>query len=248
MALAPAIPARNAGPLPAFPLVDFHVHVEDYFPIEAAMKLSKERNVKFGILDHPGTGNRVRTEDDLKRHIQKYRQYPVYVGLQPVYLGWSKDFSPALLRQLDYVLMDAQTVPVEGRFMRIWQVDTFIEDVEAFMSLYLQHNLRILTSEPIDIFGWPTSLPYSLERHYNRLWTKKRKLTLIDAARAHRKSMEINEVARIPDEEFIRTAKKAGLKFAFGTDSRNANAGRFVYCLEMVRQCNLTKADMFMPK
>jgi histidinol phosphatase-like PHP family hydrolase len=231
--------------VPGFPLVDFHVHVEDYFPIEAAMKLSKERNVKFGIVDHPGPGNRIRTNDDLERHIRKYRQYPVFIGLQPVYLGWSKDFSPDLLKQLDYVLMDPQTVPVGGRFLRIWQVETFIDDPEAFMSLYMEHNLRILTTEPIDIFGWPTSLPYSLARFYDRLWTKKRRAALIDAAKSHGKAFEINELARIPDEEFILMARKAGLKFAFGTDSRNANAGRFVYCLEMVRRCGLTKADMY---
>jgi hypothetical protein len=39
--------------------------------------------------------------------------------------------------------------------------------------------------------------------------------------------------------------KQAGLKFTFGSDARNENAGRFVYCIEMARLCGLQPSDMF---
>jgi len=236
--------SKDSEPLD-FPLVDFHVHIENWFPIEKAMQVAQKRGVKFGIVDHPGPGNRIRTDDDLRRHIQKYRQHPVYVGLQPIFLGWSKDFSKDLLDQLDYVLMDPQTIPVDGGYMYIWRADTFVEDVESFMKLYMEHNLRILTTEPVDIFGWATSLPFCLGRYYDKIWTRQRRQTLIDAAKAHRRAIEINEVARVPDENFIRMAKRAGLRFTFGSDARSENAGRFVYCIEMARLCGLRKADMF---
>lgn len=46
-------------------------------------------------------------------------------------------------------------------------------------------------------------------------------------------------------EEFIRRARAAGLKFTFGTDARNQNAGRFAYCLQQARACGLTAADLY---
>jgi histidinol phosphatase-like PHP family hydrolase len=55
-------------------------------------------------------------------------------------------------------------------------------------------------------------------------------------------------VAHVPDENFITMAKRAGLKFTFGSDSRNQNAAHFFYCYQMAQQCGLTEADMFVPK
>jgi hypothetical protein len=43
-------------------------------------------------------------------------------------------------------------------------------------------------------------------------------------------------------------AKRANLKFTFGTDSRNQNAAHFYYCYQMAQKCGLTEADMFVPK
>lgn len=60
-------------------------------------------------------------------------------------------------------------------------------------------------------------------------------------------AIEINEVAHVPDENFIREAKRAGLKFTFGTDSRNQNAAHFYYCYRMDRGCGLTPGDMWVP-
>ena len=38
-----------------FPLWDLHVHLTDRFSIKQAMEISQERNVRFGILEHPGS-------------------------------------------------------------------------------------------------------------------------------------------------------------------------------------------------
>jgi hypothetical protein len=42
-------------------------------------------------------------------------------------------------------------------------------------------------------------------------------------------------------------AKKAGVRFAFGTNNTDRNLGRLEYCLDMVTQCGLTADDMFVP-
>ena len=235
---------------PSFPVTDYHVHLSEQLSIEQAVKLGKERGVNVGIVEHPGPGYKINTDDDLQHYIDTLRTYPVRIGLQPVYPGWSKAFSKSLLVQLDYVLMDALTLPKpDGGWLAIWQIDTMVDDAESFMTRYLQFIEQILTTEPIDIFGWPTFLPVPIARQYRELWTKPRMLHIVDLARSRKIAIEINEVAHVPDEDFIKLAKQAGLKFTFGTDSRTTQAvARLYYCYQMAQKCGLTEADMFAPR
>jgi histidinol phosphatase-like PHP family hydrolase len=145
--------------------------------------------------------------------------------------------------------MDPQSIPLEnGEYLRIWELQTYVEDTEEFMTRYMAHCLHVLEREPIQIFGWPLFLPVCIARDYYALWTQQRMQTLISAARARNVAIEINDMAHTPDERFIRMAKEQGLKFTFGSDSRNANAGRLVYCRSVARKCGLTRADFYTPR
>jgi len=145
--------------------------------------------------------------------------------------------------------MDALTLPQpDGGWLAIWQIDTMVDDAESFMTRYLEFIEQILTTEPIDIFGWPTFLPVPIARQYRELWTKPRMLHIIDLAASGKIAIEINELAHVPDEEFIKLAKQARLKFTFGTDSRTAQgAAHLYYCYQMAQKCGLTETDMFAP-
>lgn len=253
-ALLPAAQMLRAQPKTeaGFPLVDLHVHLSNALGIDQAVALAESRGVRFGIVDHPGanTGGfrRIHTDEDLQAYIGELREHPVLVGLQPVYPGWSKPFSAATLDRLDYILMDALTMPDgRGGWNYLWAADTFVEDEELFMEDYTAFIHRLLESERMDVFAWPTYLPVGIAREYRRLWTRPRMQELVDHARERKVAIEINEVARVPDATFINLAKEAGLKFTFGTDARNANAGRFSYCLHMARECGLTASDLFVP-
>jgi histidinol phosphatase-like PHP family hydrolase len=230
-----------------FPIVDYHVHL--YGNLEWAVELAKKRNVKFGIVEHPGPGYKIVNDAALKKYINTLKNYPVYKGLQPVYTNWAKAFSKELLYQLDYILMDALTLPEkDGSWLRIWRADTKVADKEAFMKRYVDFNLQILSSEPIDIFAWPTFLPACIADEYDALWTDERMQKIIDVAVKKDIAIELNELAKVPKIKFVKMAKKAGAKFTFGTDSRNDRAGKFEYCLQMAKQGGLTIKDMFVPK
>ena len=243
---------------PTFPLADYHVHLSEHLSIDQAVALGKERGIQLGILEHPGTGYPINTDADLKRYIDGLRPYPVRIGLQPVFPGWSKAFSKPLLDQLDYVLMDALTLPKpDGGWLAIWQIDTMVDDGEAFMQRYMQFIEQLLTTEPLDIFGWPTFLPVPIARQYRELWTRPRIDRIIDLCAdanqpgrpGKRLAIEINELAHVPDEIFIQRAKRAGLKFTFGTDSRTPqSATHFYYCYQMAQKCGLTEGDMLVVK
>jgi histidinol phosphatase-like PHP family hydrolase len=230
-----------------FPLIDLHVHLTNDFTIEWAMEIAKKRNVKFGIVDHPAVWA-IKDDADLKRYIEKLRKYPVYVGLQPIDLGWSKRFSPELLSKIDYVLMDPQRVPMgNGETLQIWQFDTYVEDTDEFMKRYMAYAMEILNNEPINIFAWPLFLPVCIARDYYTLWTEERMQQIISAATKRKIAIEINDMSHTPHDKFILMAKKAGLKFTFGSDSRSPNAGRLAYSKAVAKKCNLKKEDFFIP-
>ena len=249
LAAAPHLLAATPPGKPTFPVVDYHVHLSEQLSIDQALALGKERQVQIGIVEHPGPGYPINTDAELNHYIEALRKYPVRIGLQPVYPGWSKTFSKNLVEQLDYILMDALTLPKpDGGYLAIWQIDTMVDDEDAFMTRYLQFIEQVLTTEPIDIFGWPTFLPVPIARQYSQLWTRPRINRILDLAQAKKIAIEINEVAHVPDENFIRSAKRAGLKFTFGTDARNQNATHFYYCFQMAQKCALTETDMFVPR
>lgn len=230
-----------------FPLIDLHAHLTDTFTIEKLLELGEKYNVKFGVVDHPAPWA-LKDDNDLHRFIEKLRQYPVYVGLQPTYLGWRKNYSAELVSQLDYILMDPQMVPKgNGETWQIWQFDTYIEDTEDFMNRYMDYAMNVLYNESIDIFAWPLFLPVCIARDYYKLWTESRMQQIITAAKARHVAIEINDMAHTPHEEFILKAKEQGLKFTFGSDSRSDIAGKLAYCRRITEKCNLTEKDFYIP-
>ncbi len=233
-----------------FPLMDLHVHLTETFTIDQVMEISKKTGVQFGIMDHPGGA--ITDDAGLRRFIDSLKPYPVYCGLQPMSPGWSKSFSPETIKLLDYVLMDPQTIPNGngyGETLRIWSFDTYVDDPQEFMETYMTHNLEVINNnEPLNIFGWPLFLPVCIARDYYTLWTEERMQKILEALKRKNLAVEINDLAHTPHEKFIGMAKERGLKFTFGSDTRDQKAGRLDYCKYVAKRCNLKKEDFFLPK
>ena len=251
--LLSALPLSRSFGAPAgdeFPLVDLHVHLTGNFTIDHVMEISRKTNVQFGIVVNPGGA--VIDDAGLRRFIESLKPYPVYRGLQPMSPGWSRSFSPETVNQLDYVLMDAQTIPNGngyGETLRIWNFDTYVDDPQKFMDRYVTHILEVIdNNEPLTIFGWPLFLPVCIARDYYTLWTDQRMQQILAALKKKDLAVEINDLARTPHERFIDMAKERGLKFTFGSDTRDQKAGRLDFCKFVAKKCNLKKDDFFLPK
>jgi histidinol phosphatase-like PHP family hydrolase len=61
-------------------------------------------------------------------------------------------------------------------------------------------------------------------------------------------ALEINNRYKIPSASFIKKAKAAGVKFAFGTNNTDSKTGDLDYCREMIAECGLVADDMWHPK
>lgn len=244
LALFPNISFSKEEKEDEFQLIDYHVHLSGFFTIEKAVELSKSRNVKFGIVEHPGPHFKIKNDDDLQSYIHKLKKHPVFIGLQPMYRNWTKDFSKELLDQLDYILMDADTIPLENdKYLSIWKHNNYIEDLDSFMLMYMEHIEHILTKEPITIFARPTYLPVNFGRYYDKVWTDDRVAKIIELAKQRNIAIEISTPMHVPNKEFILRAKSNGLKFTLGTNARNNDAGKLHYGLQMIKECDLTKDD-----
>lgn len=251
--LLTALPLSRSLGAPAgdgFPLMDLHCHLTPNFTIDRVMEISKKTGVQFGIMAHPE--GPISDDAGLRRYIDSLKPYPVYCGLQPMTPGWSKRFSPEAIKLLDYVLMDPQTIPngnSYGETLRIWNFDTYVDDPQKFMDKYVAHSLEVIENdEPLNIFGWPLFLPVCIARDYYTLWTEERMQKILAALKRRGLSVEINDLAHTPHDKFIAMAKEQGLKFTFGSDTRDQKAGRLEYCKYVARKCNLKADDFFVPK
>lgn len=145
--------------------------------------------------------------------------------------------------------MDPQVLPNgnrRGELLYLWDLGPYIDDVEFFMERYVAHTLDVINNpEPLDILGWPLYLPGNVARDYYKLWTKNRMQQVISAAKKRGIAIEINDTAHTPHEEFILMAKKQGLKFTFGSDTRDPKMGRLDHCKSIAQKCGLTQKRLF---
>jgi histidinol phosphatase-like PHP family hydrolase len=70
---------------------------------------------------------------------------------------------------------------------------------------------------------------------------------IIEAAARYQVAIEINSRYRLPSEEFLKLAHKAGVKFSFGSNIHGPDVGRPDYCLGMADKLGLGPRDLFEP-
>jgi histidinol phosphatase-like PHP family hydrolase len=258
--LARELHAASNGPAASqelgFPLVDFHVHL-DNSSIEQVLPLSRERGVKFGIVEHAGTRENqypvvLSNDDELRAYIKRLDGKGVYKGVQAEWTDWSKCFSREALAQLDYALTDAMTFPgKDGRRLKLWEKDieqrVDMTDRRAFMDRFVEWNVEVIATQPVDILANVSWLPALLADDYDNLWTEPRIRKVVDAARKYGVALEIASGYKVPKLKFLRIAKDAGVKFAFGSNGRYPKMGLLDYSVAMAKELGLKRSDMFTP-
>jgi histidinol phosphatase-like PHP family hydrolase len=235
------------------PMVDYHVHLDEVVTLEKALELSKQRGVKFGIVEHAGTKENkypglLSNDEDLLRYMAKLEGKPVYKGIQAEGLDWMTCFSKEIAARLDYVLSDALTFPEKnGQRVELWRPWVKIDDQQDFMERYTDFNVAVMAREPIDILANPTFLPACLEGEFDALWTRGRMKRVIDAAVKYKVAIELNTAYHLPRRPFLRMAKEAGVKFSFGSNIHGLDVGNLDYAIQVIKELELRRDDIFAP-
>jgi len=232
------------------PLIDYHVHLKGGLTLEQALEQSRAAGITYGIAENCGLGFPVTNDEQLKQSFDRLEGRPVFKAMQAEGREWVNMFSLELIAKFDYVFSDALTFhDKQGRRTRLWMAnEVHIDDEQEFMDMYVGKIVTILENEPIGIFVNPTFLPAVIAERYDELWTRQRMQKVAQAAAGNGVAIEINARYRIPSVKFIKLAKQAGAKFAFGTNNGGRELGHLEYSLDVAKQCGLTKDDMFVPK
>jgi len=234
-----------------FQLIDLHIHLKGGFTIDDAIAKSRNENVKYGIAVNCGIGFPVQNDHQLDSVIASLKRYPLfYTGMQAEGREWVHLFTKESIDKFDYVFTDAMTfVDNKGRRNRIWLKDeTWIDDDEQFMDDLVILIVKIMSTEPINIYVNPTYLPEQIVAKYDELWTDLRMEKVIQAAKKNNVAIEINNRFNIPSFRFIMKAKNAGVKFTIGTNNIDGNFPGPDYARKMISKCGLTESDFYIPK
>ena len=230
-----------------YPLIDYHVHLKGDMTYEMALEKSRKSGIQYGIAVNCGLGFPVNDDAGALAFLESMKDSPFMLAMQAEGREWISTFSKKVIRQFDYVFTDAMTYTDEnGKRVRLWIPDEVeVGDPEVFMDDLVGRIVKIISTEPIDIYVNPTFLPTVIADQYDALWTPERMDRVIAAAKKHRVAIEINNRYRIPSETFIKRAKDQGVKFAFGTNNTDSKMGDLNYCREMVTKCGLVASDIW---
>jgi hypothetical protein len=233
-----------------YPLVNYHVHLKGGLTLDQALAMSRQTGVFYGIAVNCGLNFSVTNDAGIDDYLRSVQGAPAFVAMQAEGREWVNMFSKAAIAKFDYVFTDSMTIFDDaGRRMRLWIANEVpeIKDKQAFMEMLVDRTVKILSSEPVNIYVNPTFLPDQIAREYDELWTEERMTKVIAAAAKHRVAIEINSRYRLPSPAFIKRAKAAGCKFTFGTNNGDRDVGRLDYCFQMVKEAGLQWQDIWVP-
>ncbi|HWL14661.1 MAG TPA: family 16 glycoside hydrolase [Opitutus sp.] len=234
-----------------FPMVDLHTHLKGDLTLDRALAIARGKGVTLGIATNGGQGFPIQTDAAALAFIETMKERPVFLALQAEGREWMKMFSKEARARFDYIFTDSMTwTNKAGKRLRLWipEEADIGPDVQGFMDELVETTVRIIETEPIDIYVNPTFLPDAIAPRAKELWTDARMKKIIAAAVKHGVAIEINARYRLPSERFVRLAKAAGAKFTWGTNNTTAaDFGDWSYPLEMQRRAGLTWKNMWVP-
>ena len=233
------------------PLSDLHVHLKKGLTIEQTLEHSRSYGFTYGIAFNCGINMGFESNDSLQNFLENYKKPPqTYLAMQAEGREWLDIFSKETIGQFDYVFTDAMTwTNDKGKRMRLWlKEETEVGDPQNFMDQLVDRIEKIVGKEPVDIYVNATYLPEEIQERYDELWTDERMDKVIAVLKNNNVAMEISARYKIPSARFIKRAKKAGVKFTFGTNNTSADdLGRLEYCLDMMEVCDLNPEDIWTP-
>ena len=245
-----AILLTSCNNKPEMKITDLHVHLKGKLTIDDAVAKSAAENIDYGIAVNCGLGFPIHKDSQIDSVVAILRNYPqFYLAMQAEGREWMNIFSRESMAKFDYVFTDCMTfTDAKGRRNRIWMPDeTWIDDEQEFMDYMVNTLVTILNNEPINIYVNATFLPAQMADRYDSFWTPVRMDKVINAAKANNIAIEINNRYEIPSADFIKRAKKAGVKFTVGTNNADENFSGAEYARKMIRECKLTEDDFWMP-
>ena len=233
-------------------LYDYHIHLRGGMTAEKAAKRQELTGIRSGVMENIGRDWPLSNNEKLRAFIEEAQKarangQPLKIGGQVNDRDWSTQIDPELFEKLDYIVADTMImggIGPDGKPKKMWLSEYKIENPEAWMERYMDHNRQIL-GEPISIFANPTYLPSSIEHLYDQLWTEERMKEIIQLAVRKNIAIEIQSGSKFPSLKFLKMAKELGAKFSFGTNNMDDQPHIIDRWFEMIEDLKLEKNDFW---
>jgi len=233
-------------------LYDYHIHLRGGMTAEKAAKRQELTGIRSGVMENIGRDWPLSNNEKLRAFIEEAQKarangQPLKIGVQVNDRDWSTQIDPELFEKLDYIVADTMImggIGPDGKPKKMWLSEYKIENPEAWMERYMDHNRQIL-GEPISIFANPTYLPSSIEHLYDQLWTEERMKEIIQLAVRKNIAIEIQSGSKFPSLKFLKMAKELGAKFSFGTNNMDDQPHIIDRWFEMIEDLKLEKNDFW---
>jgi hypothetical protein len=157
------------------PMVNSHMHLKGGLTLQEALAKSRATGIFYGVALNCGLNFAITNDAGINASLPPFKGQPVFVVMQAEGREWVNMFSREAIAKFDYVITDAMTIfDDNGRRMRLWIDDEVpeIKDKQAFMDMLVDRTVKILTTEPINIYVNPTYLPRQIAAEYDQLWTE----------------------------------------------------------------------------
>ncbi|SBW06712.1 family 16 glycoside hydrolase [uncultured Dysgonomonas sp.] len=232
-----------------FPVLDYHVHLKGGFTKEAAAKQSRKTGINYAVAPNCGIGFPITNDKEVFNFLDTMRTQPFILAMQGEGREWVTTFSEEARCGFDFVFTDALTFnDLRGQRIHLWvNEEVVINDEQQYMDMIVDRICSVL-QEPADVYVNPFFLPEQMNDRYDAFWTEDRINKVIDALAKSGMALEINELYSIPNKAIIMKAKRAGIKFTFGSNNISPEVGRLEYSIRMKKECNLMQLDMYKPK
>ncbi len=232
-----------------FPVLDYHVHLKGGLTKEAAAKQSRRTGINYAIAPNCGVGFPITNDKEVYDFLNTMRGEPFILAMQAEGREWVTTFSQDARDEFDFVFTDALTfTDHKGRRVRLWIApEVIIDDEQKYMDMIVETICSVL-QEPVDVYVNPFYLPDAMSDRYDEFWTEERMDKVVAVLAQSGKALEINELYNIPNKAIIMKAKKAGVKFTFGTNNVVPEVSKLEYSIRMKKECGLTAEDMYRPK
>lgn len=235
-----------------FPVLNFHVHLKGGFTADWAFAKSRKFGINYAIAPNCGRDFELNRAEKAADYLDfEAKGYPFIICMQAEGREWHKLFGRDIRGRFAYVFTDAMTFDdLSGKRTHIWRADEVncpAGEEQKYMDLIVDTICNILENEPADVYANPMRLPEILEKDFGKYWTPERRQRVLDSLAKGGKALEINLMTRLPDFDFIKSAKARGVKLTFGSNNDAPEFGKFEYACEVIEKCGLSPEDIFNP-
>ncbi len=219
-------------------MFDAHIHStfsDGNLHVDEIVKIARRKNFNIGIADHAGSTYPLCSHEAIFDYLKVLKKYPVKCSLE---LNINENFSlnDDILEDLDYCIGG---VHFEGNTL-VGISEITANHTQEFMDTIVEIMVDAMNKGRMNILSHLTCLPKCITHLSGELFTPIRCDKIISTAVKNNIYLEINNLFKVPNEEFVDRALRAGACFSVGSDGHLPGAVcNLDYPRQVIRNLNI---------